>query len=753
VAAIAVISLGIGIGANATVFSVIDAVNVRPLPYRDAHRILVVRGASLREGVSRSPLSFGEIERLAARTTSLRAVSAVREEEMNLLLGDRSVPVSVARVSPNAFQAFGVVPIIGRGLGAEQDVVVTESLWWRVFGEGERTMGRALTLDGRTYSVSGIVPGATRFPDRAEAWILAVPSRGANEVRAWSAYARLAPAASVERAAAELRMVSGAVAAPASPDDWHLEATLLEDERGEDARPALYSLLALVGLLLLIACANLATLMLARSVARRREMAVRLALGATPTQIARRAVAECVVLAIAGGLLGVVLARLGVSLVEVFFPSGSRPSWLVFAVDWRVIAFDLALSVVAGIGVGLLPARALARVPMVEAIGDGGSTATPSRRKGRAMRTLVVAELALTIVLLAASAAAGRAVVDLHRADIGYEPDGLVTATIEARGASLASVGSRRAFHARVLDAVTATPGVREAAAFEPLGARDVESGANTPLPIVAYAITPGYVRTLRANLVAGRELESTDHSAVMVNQEAARRLWPDHQPLGQRLRFVDSTRGEWMRVVGVVGNVRRNPADPEIEPHIYVALDREAPFRIRLLARGEGLVRVLERVVSDVDPTQLARDVMPMETQIGEWIAPTRFFSTFVGCFAFVALILAASGVYGVTALLATERRREVAIRLALGATRRNVIREVMRNGVRLATVGTVVGACGGLAATGVLRALPLGVTGSGVVSVILAAVVLVAAAAVATYIPARRATTSEPMTVLRSS
>jgi putative ABC transport system permease protein len=295
-------------------------------------------------------------------------------------------------------------------------------------------------------------------------------------------------------------------------------------------------------------------------------------------------------------------------------------------------------------------------------------------------------------------------------------------------------------------------PGVREAAAFEPLGNRQVASGSR-PVPLVAYAITPGYVRTVRARLLAGRELEEAEQSAVLVNEEAARRLWPGHQPLGEQLRFVDSTRGEAMRVVGMVGNMRRNPADPEIEPHVYVSLDREAPTRVRLLARGEGLTRSLERVVSDVDPTQVARDVMTMEAQIGAWIAPTRFFSTFVGWFAIVALVLSASGVYGVTALLAGQRRRELAIRLALGATRRNVMREVMRSGVRLAAIGTMLGAAGGVAVTGVLRALPLGVTSSGAVPVVLAALALVAAAVVATYIPARRATTTDPMTVLRRS
>lgn len=793
-AAVAVLVVALGIGAATAIFSVLDTLVIRALPYEDADRIVTIWEENTRSGGGREDVAPADFLDWREQARSFEAIAAFDPYSLDLTGGEHPEVVYAARVTEAFFEALGSGALHGRtfvaddfGAAGGRVVVLSHSLWERRFGADPGLVGRSLTLDGEPYTVVGILPPSfdPYFQPSVrsrEAWIPLVLQEWEAEERGsrwWSVVAKLRSDVPLERAQAEMDAISARLAQDHPETNAGIQAVLvpLRDHLVGDARTALYVLQGAVIFLLLIACANLASLFLARGTEREGEFAVRAALGAGRSRMLRQLLVESGVVAVAGGLLGVGLAYWAVDLIAMLGPV-DVPRLDEVRVNGRVLVFAVALCGLTAIVAGLAPALHFSR-PDLGASMKEGRTSTAGAARQRLRGGMVVAEVALSLVLVVGAGLLARSFVRLLGVDPGFDRDNVAVAQV-FRYVDDETPEERRAFFRRAIERIDALPGVRSAAAvsafpfieanidvqqsFRVAGRSEPRRG-EAPNAFVAVA-TPDYFRTMGIPLLEGRALEPTDDAeappVAVVTEALARRQWPGESPVGQHVRFVDDQDSDrraddarWIEIVGVVGHVRHDGLDRDPRPELFLPQEQTNMGSMTFVARTDrdpaALLEPMRQAIWALDPLQTIYRSATLDELVSKSVAGRRFNLWLLGSFAAIALILAAVGIYGVVSYSTRTRAHEFGVRMALGAGTRDVVREAMSRGVRLATLGVALGLVGALGVTRALRGLLYGVSAADPLTFLAVALLLLGVALGATWFPARRATRVDPAVSLR--
>jgi putative ABC transport system permease protein len=790
---VVLLTLALGIGANTAVFSAVNAVLLRPLPYREGERLVVVDHHypslnGLLAGVG-APTLVDVQTRLPAF-----AAAAVRTAWGPNLTGvGEPERLSGARVSGQYFATLGVAPRLGRALRADEDapgrervVVLSDGFWLRRFGGDPSVVGRTLTLDGEPHEVVGVMPPGFRdVQDRsAELWRpLALRPEAFQDAQRTDEYlflvARLRDGVTLDAARAALRTLAAQLkgAHPtAYPPDWSLAATALRDKGTGGIRPALLVLLAAVGCILLIACANIAGLLLARAASRSRELALRTALGAGRGQLLRLYLAESLVLAAGGGGLGVVVGAVGVRLLSATAGAGALAGEV--RLDASVLAFASLVTLATAIVFGVVPVFHRSTVGLRDALAEGARGSAGDRRGQAVRRVLVVSEVAIALVLLAGAGLLLKSFARVQGVDPGYQPRGVLTATLALPAGKYDSPARQRAFLDALLARVRAIPGVTAAGAgsgvpFGPGGGtrtfsvEGFQPPEGQPAPWGDYRlVSPGYFETLRVPLRQGRTFTEQDGPdalrVAVVDEELARRYWPGADPIGKRIAYgtvLDSATGQrtpaWVEVVGVVAHLKSEGLDADPRVQVYRPI-RQLPVDfpqlvVRTTGDPERLLPAVRAAVRDVDPAQPVSDVATLDQLLDRSVGTRRLAVALLGTFAALALLLASIGLYGLMAHAVVERTREFGVRMALGAGRGQVLALVLRQGMRLALAGTALGLVGAFALTRLLTSQLFAVEATDPVTFAGSVALLLGVALAALLVPALRATGVEPLRALR--
>lgn len=784
----AILTLALGIGAATAIFSMVDAVLLRPLPFAGQDRLVTVWGEVPERNQAHVEVSLQDYEgwREGNRVFSGLALLAATDSDLALTGGDQPLHVRGRLVSANLFDVLGVRPALGRSFRPEEDrpdsqkvAVVSHGFWQRHLAGDAGVLGKTVSLDGEPHLVIGVMPADFRFPRNVDLWIPAGPLGTAPElktIRVFEAIGRLNPGVSIEQAQADMTALSERLEEvhPQTNQGYRASVRPLVDEILGDTGPALLLLLAAVALVLLIACANVAGLLLARAASRQKETAVRIALGAGRPRLIRQLLTESALLALLAAAVGLFLAWLGLRIVTAVGPA-DIPRLDEVGIDARVLAFTLLVSLVTAVLFGLAPALQAARPDLTSSLKEGGkSSASLGSRRLRSL--LVVAEVALALVLLVGAGLVIRSFLHLQRTDLGFKPESLLTMRITLYGDKRPEPHQWAAFYRDVAQRVEALPEVERASVvlLRPLSGPigwdyDFQVEGQTPdeqktNPTSNHErVSPGYFRTLGIPLVAGRDFTWSDGpeapQVAIVNQSMARRFWPGQDPVGKRLRFgrPGGRQGPWMTVVGIVGDVRYRELQ-SVKPDVYVPFLQDPNWAMDLVVRTASdplsAASAVTAAVQEVDRDQPVSGITTMERALSDTVARPRLRSFILGVFAALALLLAAVGLYGIIAQSVAQRRQEIGIRIALGAGRPEVLRLVLRQGLGLTLAGLAAGLGLALAvgATGWLSTLLYGVEPTDLVTFAAVPLVLLAVAVAASLIPALRATRVDPLTVLRA-
>ena len=769
----AVLILGVAVGANTAMFSVVYGVLLRPLPFAEPDRLVALFEVG--------PGWWGRTELSLPTLEDWRAADPPALEGMVAMSGPGPVgltgtgePVAVERaaVSGDFFELLGVTPARGRTFTAADDradappvAVVSWSLWQSRFGADPAILGRTIPLDGRSHRVVGVAPEGFGHPDETEVWVpllSAVPE--AREIRGahiFRVVGRLTPGATAERVTAQLTAASRGVAEYGG--EWSALAVPLDREMTGEVRPALLLLWGAVGFVLLIASANVASLLLARVLGRRREVAVRAALGAGRWRIAADLLGESVLLAVAGGGLGLLLTAWGMDLLLALNPQ-AIPRANEIAVDGGVLAFALAVSLLTGLLAGGIPALQVGRTPPAPDLKEGSTGAGSSRDTGRIRSGLVVAEVALSVVLLVGAGVMARSLFTILGVDPGFRASRVMTYDLRLPEHAYPGPAEQRTFFDEVLERLEEIPLVREAAVSRnlPVSGSTMTSpvltgpwgeGDEPPMAQVSW-VGPGYFRSLGIELVEGRVFGATDREGsepvAVVSRSLARRLFAEGA-LGRRAHHAFGDQ-EMREIVGVVDDVRHRSLTEEPPPVFYVPFAQEPAAGAALVVRAEvapAVVNELVReVIRDVDPELPIQGVATMEERITRTVARPRFYAAVLGVFALLALVLALGGFYAVLAHCVSRRRRELSVRVAVGADPRELVGMIVRRGLVLTGVGVALGLGGAYFATRLLDSLLFGVGATDPVTFASVGGLMVVAALLASLVPALRATRVDPIT-----
>jgi putative ABC transport system permease protein len=781
----AVICLALGVGPNTAVFSIVDAVLLRPLPYQDPDEIVLVRDQFIQQGQPEVPLSMVEFRDVRDRAESFDRLAAVGVQLLNLTGDGEPQRLLVARGSEGVFDLLGVSAAAGRlfapedhAAGASGVAVISHDLWTRRFGGDPATVGRVVRLNDQPTQIVGVLPEGFRLGrGDYDAWlpILENPNPPPRNARFLTVVGRLRDGVSLESALSELELVAGRMQRDhpeAYPEDvgYNLTAVPARKDLVGDVETILLALGLAVGLVLLIACANVANLLLARSEARKKEVAIRVSLGATRSDLVRQFLTESVLLALAGAALGLLLA-LWVIRGVVGAYADAIPRADEVALDPRVLLFTLAVAIVIGLLFGLVPSLRSSRVDLGDALTEGGKTSSQGSAGGRLRNLLVVAEVALALVVLIGGSLVAQSFIRLLRTDPGYRAEGVLTLTLSLSRLAYPDDARVVGFFDTLTDRVERVPGVRAAAVASHLPAGfgivgDVEpegrqGGGGTPT--TGWRIVgPGYFRALGIPLLEGRAIERLDDPdhppVVVVDQGLAARLWPGEDAVGKRLRIESPRPGgtAWREVVGVVGTVRHNLIDAGSSDQLYLPY---AQYPLRLMSvvawtegDPEALVAPVRDVIGEVDPALPVEDVQTMRHRLDDSLSQPRLASLLFGSFALIGLLLAVVGVYGVIAYGVARRAHEIGIRVALGARRSEVVGLILRHGLALAGIGLALGLLSALLVSRLLAGFLHGVSSTDPLTYAGMSVLLLALASVASLVPAWRAARNDPAGVLRA-
>jgi putative ABC transport system permease protein len=785
--AMAVATLALGIGANAAIFSVVEAVLLRPLPYPEAGRLLTVwQDWSRRDGPQTEWFSPGNFLDWRRDATTLDGMAAFADWQPTRTGSGGAERLTGGAVTHGFFDVLGTPPALGRAFseaedlpGGERVVVLSHATWRDRFGAAEDVVGETLQLDGEAHEVIGVLPEGFSFPLLAGTDVFRAlridPADAPRDLVFLRVVARLAPGASLEQARTDLGTVAARLAAeyPESNTGVGAHVVPLRDQLVGDLRPALLALLGAVGLVLLIACVNLTTLLLVRAQGRRRERAVRRALGAGRTRLAAGVLVESLLVAAAGAVAGVVAAGWIVAGLRALAPI-PLPAMFEPTVDGGVLLFAAALALAAAAASGLVPALGAGeRGGLMSALREGGAGAGTGRRDRRTRSLLAAGQVALAFTLVVGAGLLLRSFVELQRVDPGFEPSGLLTFRVIVPDAGYPERADVAAFYARYLERLGALPGVESASmvSWMPMSGADTDvtfvvEGEPPPEPgrqkaIWYRQVDPGYFRTLHIPLLAGRAFTPADGAeappVVVLGETAARAWFGGEDAVGKRLKPGDDPESDepWWTVVGVVGSVRHAglAAEPKHEIYLPHAQSPRASMTLVLRTAGapQALVPPARAALADLDPTLALAGVQTASELVAGSLALPRFLALCVLAFGAVALFLAALGVYGVVAEVVGRRTRELGLRMALGADRSAVLRLVMRQGLALAAAGLVAGLAGALLTGRLLEGLLFQVAPRDLATLAAATALLATVALLAAWLPARRATRLDPLAALR--
>jgi putative ABC transport system permease protein len=782
---IAVIALALGIGANTAIFSVVNTVLLRPLPYKDPERLAMVWEDDTRHGYPRDTPAAANYVDWRDQNQSFEGMAAIADESFNLTGSGDPERLEGRRVSANLFPLLGVEPEIGRVFTATEDqpgsqrvVLLSYGLWQRRFGGDPGIVGKPLTLNGETYIVTGVMPARFQFPSNDdEVWVPIGLSaqEAANRNRHYLyVIARLKPGVTLAQAQIDMSTIATRLQQqyPEANADLGAVVTSLHEHLVGDIKPALLILLGAVGLVLLIACANVANLLLARAAVRQKEIAVRVALGARRLRLIRQFLTESLLLSLLGGVVGLAIAFGGMIFLKAFIPENISQARDI-SLDFRVLGFTLLVSVVTGLIFGLAPSIQATRFNQIETLKEGGRDAATGGSGKRLRSLLVTAEVAISLVLLIGAGLLINSFLRLRNIDPGFRADNLLTMKIVLPEPKYEEPERRATFYTDLIQRVQSLPGVRSAAVTTNLPlyrqgnsiSISIEGRPEPPpgqeLIVVTRIISPGYFDTMSIPLLNGRPFTEQDTptspNVVVISETMARRFWPGEDAIGKRLaagRF--RTPEDWIQVVGIVKDVRQFELTAEPRPQMYLSYRQAAFFAPRdLVVKTDvdpaSMATTVRKTVWEVDKDQPVSNIRTMEEILAGSIARQRFSMLLLAIFAGVALVLAGVGIYGVMSYSVAQRTREIGIRMALGAQTGAVLKLAVAYGMKLVIAGIVIGLIAAFALTRVMSTLLFGVTATDPATFTLISLLLVAVAALASYIPARRATKVNPIIALR--
>ena len=789
--AIVLLTLGIGIGASTAIFSVVNSVVLRNLPYRQPDRIVAIQ--ELSEKGTRVQVTSANFLDWRAQNTVFEQLAAIREDTANLTLSDSAERIDIAQTSANFFDVFGVAATHGRlfiaadeQAGHEPIVVLGYALWQSKFGGDPGVVGKPIRLDGRNYTVVGVAPRGFQYPSETEAWLPPLklvpelfPDQDVTQTRGMgylSAVALLKPGVSLPQAAAEMETITARLRQqfPEANNNRFNKVVSLHRHLIGETDTMLWLLLGAVTFVLLIACANVANLLLANAAGRQKEIAIRTALGASRFRVVRQLFTESALLALCGGAVGLLLSVWGVPLITRLLPR-EFPRLNEIQMDWRVLGFTLAASVLTGLLFGLAPAFHVTKFGVQDAMKESSHGAGGSIHRSRLRHALIVAEVALSVVLLAGAGLLFRSFMQLQSVNAGFTPEQVLTARLSPSGEKFRTDTDTDYinYYNKVLVRLATVPGVREAGAINTLPLKKgptfrfrIEGRA--PLPIDKWppanyrSVSPNYFHVMNIPLLQGRPFMDSDNeqarTVLLVNQSLVQQNFGGENVVGKRINFgrTDSNQQPvWLEIVGVVADVKNLELKEQPEPEVYFS-SLQSPFEamsivIRSTVEPNSLAAAVRSAVNEVDKTVPVADIETMDRIVTESVMQPRFNMVLLGLFSAIALLLSAAGIYGVTSYTVTQRTHELGIRLALGAQLSDVLRLILKQGLIVIFIGVAIGLGAAFVLTRLLKTLVFGVSTTDPLTFVGITLLLSLIALIACYVPARRATKVNPLVALR--
>ena len=777
---IAILTLALGIGANTAIFSVVNAFLLRPLPYGDPDRLVMVDSQQRGESVG---VSFADYEDWRRQNNVFADLAFFNLRwNANLEFPNETETLNLTFGTANLFSTLQVAPLLGTGptTGDTDTVLLSHGLWQRRFGSDPGIVGRQLRIDGHSLTVMGVMPPGFRFPFQSDLWWLN-DRYFVRQTRSWridQAIARLKPGVSVEQAHAEMKEIAARLAQAYPDTNAEVTATVvpLRDFWFGKLRRSFWLLLGACGFVLLIACTNVANLLMTQATVRERELALRAALGASQGRLIRQSLSEALLLVLIACVSGIVLGALSLRVLVALLPQELLPFFVKIELDGRVLTFTLLISVLTALFVGLIPALRTASVDLDQSLKEGGKSGTGAAMQ-RMRGLLVVTEIALAVVLLAGAGLMLRSFTRLQNTSPGFTAENVlhleVNPTYYRQEDYRVEFMSRR--YQQLLQQVATVPGVVAVAANSDLPfvgqkpwyrgelsiqGQSIEEQKGNPL-VNYQAVSPDYFRVMQIPLLHGRVFTDRDNvrpgghrDVAIVNRALAERMWPNADPLGKRINCDDDGAG-CAEIVGIVGDVKHNSLVDEVGYDLYYACYQSYSKQTHFVARTQGDPRTLandiQRAIWQVSPDTGVFNVMPLTRLSANTIWQSRVWGLLLGVFSGIALVLATAGIYGVMAYFVTQRTREIGVRIALGAQWRDVMKLIFSNGMLLVTVGLIVGLAGALALTRLMTTLLFEVSPTDPVTFFAVAFCVILAALLACYIPARRATKVDPLVALR--
>jgi predicted permease len=785
--AVAAAALGLGIGVNTTVFTFVNAVLIRGLPFPNSHEIVyVATHDTTRDEGERSQASWQEFEEWRAKARSFSGLVAFRFVQLNVSDSDHPAErVSAASVTANAFSVLGQQPFLGRDFAAGEDaaganpvVLLGYRVWKNRYGSDPNVIGRSLKLNEVAHTIVGVMPEGMRFPTNADLWRPLLPATGdATRSRFNGVFGRLAPGVTWKQAEAEMLTISRELQTTYPETSKNIESRLMtfnERFNGGPIRLVFLSLLGAVGFVLLIACANVANLLLARSAYRAREMAVRTALGARRGRIVRQLLIESVLLAAIGGILGLALTVVGVRVFDSAVSDVGKPYWIVFSLDWSVFGYFAAICLATGIVFGLAPALQVSKTNLNDLMKEGGRGQSGGARARWLTSSLVVFELALTLALLTGAGLMARSFLKLYSLDLGFDTSHLLTLRTQLVESKYPKVETRQAFLRTLRERIQALPGVTSTALAStfPLGGsgslkfeiegRPVASASQARTSMID--VGPGYFETLGVALQRGRAFTDADGApgaeVIVINQRFATQFLPNEDPLGKRIRVMEGPKedqpGKWLTVVGVSPTIRQGELQA-LEPAavIYRPSSMGSLLGTGMIVRTSGdpaaMTNAVREAARALDPDQPLFAVNALDDVIAEARWPYRVFGTLFVIFAGIALVLSSVGIYAITSYSVSQRTAELGLRLALGAQGSQISWLILKTGFVQLALGIVIGLAAAYGVSQVLKSVVAQIPAVDPITFIAITVLLTVVMLTACLIPARRATRMDPLAALR--
>ena len=779
----AVLCIGLGIGVTCTILSAVNAILIRPLPYERPGELVAVYNRNKAHDEHRANISYPDYVSWRDGNRTFAALGMWTWQALAFSGDGEPERVEGALVTGNLFPLLGVRPLLGRGilpeeevLGQHRVVVLSHGLWRRRFGGDSGIVNRIITVDGYPYRVLGVMPPGFAFPDRGEAWVPLTtdPARDTRGNRFYAgALGRLRPGVDLEQAQQDLDILSASLKQEFKQDNfgWEAETIALREDRVGDMRRPLLIFLGAVAFVLLIVCANVANLILTHGAGRQREIAVRIAIGAGRSRLVRQLLTESLVLAAGGGLVGLAIAAYGVKLFSLAVPDG-LPWYISLRLDGSVVLFTFVLTALTGILFGLAPALRGADVDLSSGLREGTGGSGEGRRRSRVRSILVVAEVALSLILMVGAALLFRSYRALSRTELGFEPGNVLTFRLSLPRSRFGEETQRTAFYTDLFARIAAVPGVESVGSAQGLpftgwnvraqfsieGHAEPRQGEE--LDAHYQYITPGYFPSLEVPILAGRGLLPTDrdtlHPVAVINELMAKHF-PGENPVGRRLKFGgQASKDPWVTIVGVARDVRQYRLPEPMGPAVYFPFFEYAGYSqtltIRTSGNPTGVLPGVAGIVHSLDADLPLYQVQTLDEVVSRSLWRQRLQGRVIGLFAALAMILAAMGIYGVISYAVAQRTRELGVRMALGASRRQVTALVVSQGARLAIIGVVIGLAGALALTRVLTTLLYGVRATDALTFAVVPLLLGVVAIAASWLPARRAARIDPLVAMRA-